>query len=384
MKIAVNTRLLKKDHLTGIGVFTLETMKRLANMHPEHTFYFIFDEQPDPCFITSDNIIPYVVRFKSRHRAILLKFWFEYVLPSALRKIQPDLLISPDGFMSLSAEVPTLIVIHDINFEHYPEHLPAPISKFYRKYTPLYVHKASRVVTVSEFSKNDIISRYKISPEKVDVVYNGADVHFSHTDDLMKQTIRSQYTEGIPYFLFVGTIHPRKNLAVQLKAFELFRHDSANPEHKFLIVGEKWIWNDELDQVYRNMKYKKDVIFIGRLPFDELGNVYSASTALMYVSLFEGFGIPILEGFYSGTAVITSDRTSMPEVAGDAALCVDPDDYELIADSMKKIATDHEFRKVLIEKGDMRKKLFTWDRTAKLFSESLKKMEIQEVKKIDK
>jgi len=377
MKIAVNTRLLVKNQLTGMGVFTLETMKRIVVMHPEHTFYFIFDEKPDPSFITSDNIIPYVVKIKSRHRAIMLKLWFEYVLPSALKKIKPDILISPDGFMSLSTKVPTLIVIHDINFEHYPEHLPSAIARFYRKYTPLYARRAERVVTVSEFSKNDIVSRYQIAPDKVDVVYNGADVAFARAEESVKQEIRNKYTDGLPYFLFVGTIHPRKNLMFQLKAFELYMQESTNPRHKFLVVGEKWIWEERLDQVYRSMKFKDDVVFIGRLEFEELGRVYSASTALMYASLFEGFGIPILEGFYSGTAVITSDRTSMPEVASNAAMCVNPEDPEMIADAMRKIATNPAYRDLLIGRGDLRKKVYTWDRTAELFSDSLKKILIQ-------
>ncbi len=375
MKIAVNVRLLEKDHLTGIGVFTVETMKRLAAMHPEHTFYFIFDQKPDSDFITSENIIPCVTGIKSRHRAVLLKLWFEYILPPLLRRIKPDLFISPDGFMSLRTDVPTLIVIHDINFEHFPQHLPRSITAFYRKYTPRYVEKARRVVTVSEYSKKDIADTYGVSSQKIDVVYNGADSCFCPTNEEVKKEIREKYTCGEPYFLFVGTIHPRKNLANQLRAFDLFMQNPDVLPHRFLIVGERWIWDKALQETYDSMKYRNHVVFVGRLPFDELGRVYSAATALMYVSLFEGFGIPIIEGFYSGTAVITSTSSSMPEVGGDAAVYVSPDNPEEIAIAMYNIASDDTYRKMLIQKGHIRKQLFTWDRTAELFSESIKKLQ---------
>jgi glycosyltransferase involved in cell wall biosynthesis len=374
MNIAVNVRLLKPNQMTGIGVFTQETMCRLVKNHPEHTFYYIFDEQAHDSFLTSSNIIPVVTPFKSRHRAIFLKFWFEYVLSKTLKKINADVLISPDGFMSLSTPTPTLIVIHDINFEHYPGFIPPSISKFYRKYTPLYASKARRIATVSDFSRNDIAKTYGIDHNKIDVVYNGANVSYSPISVQKQQQYRNQHTMGLPFFIFVGMIHPRKNLANQLKAFDLFRKSPNNPPHKFYIVGKTWILDDELKETLSNMEFSNDVIFAGRLSSEDLGFALASASAVMYVSHFEGFGIPILEGFYAETPVITSNTTSMPEVAGDAAICVSPNDILQIETAMNQIVHNTQLKQQLIAKGRERKLMFTWSKTSELLWQSIEKM----------
>ncbi len=374
MKIAVNTRLLRQERMTGIEVFTFETMSRIAANNPEHTFYYIFDRPYDKKFITSDNIIPVVTFFKSRYRAILLRFWFEYVLPVVIRKINPDVIIYPDSMMSLKINIPSLIVIHDIGFEHYPEHLPAGISNYLRKYTPKFVHKPNRIATVSQFTKKDLVSQYGADPSEIDVVYNGANTKFRKFTDWEKNQVREQFANGHPYFLFVGTIHPRKNLSNQLLAFEYYKQQNPEAKEKFMIVGDRWIWNKELEDVWNIMRFKNDVIFAGRLSSDRLGAVISSATALMYVSLFEGFGIPILEAFYAETPVITSNVTSMPEVAGDAALCVNPSDTEAITGAMMRIVNEPELAEKLVAAGRRRKTEFSWDKTAGLLWQSVGKM----------
>jgi glycosyltransferase involved in cell wall biosynthesis len=374
MKIAVNVRLLKHNQMTGIGIFTHETFSRLVKNHPEHTFYFIFDEKPHKSFLTAPNIIPIVTNFKSRHRSILLHLWFEYVLTRVLKKIKPDLFISPDGFMSLKTDIPTLLVIHDLNFEHNFNFIPTKISNFYKKYTPKYAHKANRIATVSEFSKQDIISKYEIDSKKIDVVHNGAKEIFFPIKEDQQQAYRDQHTSGFPFFIFVGMIHPRKNLANQLKAFDLFRSKPENPKHKFYIVGKTWILDDELKNTLLEMKFKEDVIFAGRIPSEDMGKAIGSATALMYVSLFEGFGIPIIEGFNSETPVITSNTTSMPEVAGDAAICVPPNDIEEIETAMSQIVQNQNFKEDLIKKGKERKHIYSWEKTAELLWESISKM----------
>jgi glycosyltransferase involved in cell wall biosynthesis len=373
MKIAVNTRLLRKDRMTGIELFTFETFSRIAANHPEHTFYYLFDRPYDLKFITSQNIVPVVLPFRSHYRALLLRFWFEFVLPRALKKMKPDILIAPDSMMSLSTKVPTYLVVHDIGFEHYPHHLPKAISRYLRKQTRRYVHAAERIGTVSAFSKSDIITHYEISPEKIDVVYNGANVNYAPLSETEKLKVRSLYCGGKPYFLFVGTIHPRKNLANQLRAFSLFRNSSSDI-YRFLVVGDHWIWDDDLKDAYETLTCKDDVVFIGRLQAEELGRVVSAAEALMYASLFEGFGIPILEGFYAETPVITSNVSSMPEVAANAALCVDPSNPGAIAEAMLRIANEQGLAEKLIYAGKRRRDEFSWDRTADLLWQSVEKM----------
>lgn len=362
LRIAVNTRLLLKDKLEGIGWFTYESLKRIVLAHPEHEFYFIFDRKYDDQFIFANNVTPIVVGPQARHPA-LFYLWFEHSIPKALKKINADIFISPDAFCSLRTNVKTLLVIHDLNFEHYPEHLPWIIQKYYRYFTPRFAKKASRIATVSEFSKQDIVKQYKINPDKIDVVYNGSNPAFIPLPEKVKEKTRSVYTNGKNYFLFIGAISPRKNLKNLLKAFNIYK-EKNNTDTKLLVVGEKMWRGGDLEDVFSNMTFKNEVVFTGRLNPDELAAVLGSAIALTYTSFFEGFGIPIIEAFNAGTPVITSNTTSMPEIAKDAALLTDPFNPESIANAMKDITFNVELRKKLVEKGNIRKLDFSWENTA--------------------
>jgi glycosyltransferase involved in cell wall biosynthesis len=263
-------------------------------------------------------------------------------------------------------------VIHDLNFEHYPDDLPYPERTFYRHYFPQYARKACRIATVSEFSKRDIINQYHVGAEKIDVVYNGANDRYNPLTDSEKFLVRAKYTGGIPYFVFVGALHPRKNLANLFRAFDLFREESGI-EMKLLIIGQKKWWTSQIKEAYDKMRFNKDVDFCGRLNPIELNRVISSATALTYVSYFEGFGIPILEAYYCETPVITSNITSMPEVAGDAAILVDPFSVRSICEGMMKIAGNPTLSETLNEKARIRRQDFNWQKTAGLLWDSMEK-----------
>ncbi len=371
MKIAVNTRLLLKNKLEGIGWFTYETMSRITRQHKEHQFYFIFDRKFSDEFIFSDNITPIVTYPQARH-PFLYYLWFEYSIPHVLKKIKPDLFFSPDGYLSLSTKFKSMNVIHDLNFEYYPRDLPYFERKYYKHFFPKYVQKANRIATVSEYTKNDIIKLYSIEKEKIDVVYNGASDSFQLLNEGEKKQVREKYSGGKPYFVFVGALHPRKNLVNLFKAFDSFSQSNTSGI-KLVIVGEKMWWTKEIRTAYEQMKHRNEVVFSGRLGFNELTKVVGSALALTYVSYFEGFGIPIMEAFYAGTPVITSNVTSMPEVAGDAALLIDPFSIESISNAMQLIFSDEMLRKSLIEKGNERRKLFTWQKSADRLWESIEK-----------
>lgn len=362
MKIAVNTRLLLPDKLDGIGWVAYETLKRITNAHPEHEFYFIFDRKWDERFIFSGNITPIAARPQARH-PFLYYLWFEWSVPRILKKIKADLFLSPDAYLSLKTDVASLAVFHDLNFEHYPEDIPFFNRKYYRYFFPKFARKATHIVTVSEFSKKDIINLYEIAPEKISVVYNGANEDFKPVKDDVKNAIRLNYTGGCPYFLFVGALHPRKNLARLFKAFDYFK-DQHISDIKLFVVGSKQYWTTEIQQAYEGMRHSGEVVFGGRLPSDELHKVVASALAMTYVSYFEGFGIPIIEAFRCDVPVITSNVTSMPEVAGDAALLVDPFSVKSIAQGLEKIAFNPDMRDELIAKGRERRKLFTWQNSA--------------------
>jgi glycosyltransferase involved in cell wall biosynthesis len=295
MKIAVNTRLLLKGKLEGIGRFSLEILRRLVENHPEHEFVFIFDRKPAPEFIFAKNVKAVVARPQARH-PLLWYLFFEFGVYRVLKREKPDVFFSPDGWISLKSEVPTLNTIHDLNFEEHPEFLPPYIVKYYKKFFPRFARESSRLLTVSEYTKVDISKRYGVDPLKIDVVYNAANTAFRKLDEEQKLAVREKYTEGKDYFLFVGLIHPRKNLFNQLKAFEKFKLKTGS-DYKFLVVGDRYSTTPELDDFLKTSTYSKDIIFAGRLGIDELVNAYGAEFAMMYVSYFEGFGIPIVEAF---------------------------------------------------------------------------------------
>lgn len=372
MRIAVNTRLLLHGKLEGIGWFTYENLSRMTVSHPEHEFFFIFDRPYYPEFIFSSNVKPIVIGPPARH-PVLYFIWFEISVRYILKKIKADIFLSPDGYLSLGVTTPSLIVFHDLNFEHYPADLPIFERFYYRTFFRKYAHKARRIATVSEFSKADIIKQYGVDPSLIDVVYNGANEGYALVDEVTRTSTRNRFTGGKPYFFFVGALHPRKNLVNLFKAFDLFR-ESDTEDTKLLIAGARKWWTGEIAEVFNNMKFKEDVIFAGRLETNDMHLAMGSALALTYVSYFEGFGIPIVEAFRCGTPVITSNVTSMPEIAGDAALLVDPFSPEDIAVSMGKISTDNNLRDKLIKAGTDRAKVFTWDKSAERLWKSVEKV----------
>ncbi len=371
MNIAVNTRLLLKNKLEGIGWFTFETLKRITNQHKEHTFYFIFDRAYDEEFIFSSNIIPIVIGPQARH-PFLFYLWFEFSIPKVLKKIKADLFLSPDGYISLSTKTPTLAVIHDLNFEHYPKDLPWIITKYYQYFFPRFAKRANRIATVSEFSKKDIHNQYGIPNEKIDVVYNGVNEKYHSVSEAVKFETKKLFSNNCDYFIFIGALLPRKNLKNLFLAFDIFRRKNQK-EIKLLIVGaEKW-WTKEMEQTLCNLEFNNDIIFKGRVAAEELNHLLGSALGLTYISYFEGFGIPILEAFNCDTPVITSNVSSMPEVAGSAALLCDPFNPEHIAAALLKIANDEVCRKELIDKAQIRREEFSWDKSAALLWESVEK-----------
>jgi glycosyltransferase involved in cell wall biosynthesis len=371
MRIAVNTRLLLKGKLEGIGWFTYQTLERMVKNHPEHEFIFFFDRPYDPSFVFAKNVTPVVVPPPARH-PVLFYLWFDWSIPFMLRKYKADLFLSTDGQMSLYTKVPSCLVIHDLAFEHYPKHL-VPSQRFYwRHFSPKFARKAKRIVTVSEFSRQDIAKRYHIPESKIDVVYNGAHDAYRPLSWEEREKVKEQYAEGCEYFVFAGALHPRKNVVNLLKAFVAFKkHHRTNM--KLVIVG-RMAWKfEELAEMREEMRFKEDVKWVGYMNVEELSKVIGGAYALVYASLFEGFGIPILEALQCNVPAIVSNTSSMPEVAGDAALLVDPQDVEDIAAKMGQIYKDEMLRARLIAAAPAQVAKFNWDISARKLWDSMMK-----------
>jgi len=204
------------------------------------------------------------------------------------------------------------------------------------------------------------------------VVYNGVNELFAPISEVKQEEVKQQYTNGNPFFIYVGSLNPRKNIENTLRAFNEFKKQSKST-HQLLIVGEKLWSNQSIEDCYHSLEYKNDIQFTGRLFNEALSNLLGASVALLYVSFFEGFGIPVIEAMQCGTAVITSDRSSLPEVAGNAAIQCNPEDVEEIANQMASLL-DETNRVELITKGFEQVKQFSWDKAAKELWEAVEKI----------
>jgi glycosyltransferase involved in cell wall biosynthesis len=372
MKIVVNTRLLLKNKLEGIGWFSYETLQRMVNDHPEHQFVFLFDRPYSDKFVFATNVTPVVIGPPTRH-PILWYIWFEWQLPKLLKRLKADLFVSPDGYLSLSSKVPQIPVIHDINFVHRPKDLPFTSRWYYNHFFPKFAHKAKQIVTVSNYSKNDIANTYQVNPKKIDVVYNGVNKLYQPLKKEEQIKVRKKYAGTNPYFLYVGALHPRKNILGLLKAFEQYKNINSN-NYKLVLVGSEMFGNKEAQLFYQRMLHRDDIIFTGRVPSSELAKLLSSAQALVFVPFFEGFGIPIIEAMVSGTPVICSKTTSLPEVGGDAAFYVDPHDTNSIAEALQQLTDNEQLRAQMIDNGFKQCQQFSWDKTAQLFWNSIQKV----------
>jgi len=372
MRIAVNTRLLIKNRLEGIGWFTFESFKRITRLHPEHEFFFLFDRDFDQEFVFSSNVTPIKLNPQARH-PILWYFWFEYSVRHFIEKNKIDLFISTDGYLSLKTNIPQIAVIHDINFFHFPKTIPPFARWYYNHYFPKFSKKSIRIATVSEFSKKDIVKSYGIDPDKIDVVYNGANEKYTPLSEEEVVRTRAQISEGNPYFVFVGAFNPRKNISRLLQAFDQFKSQHQS-NIKLIIVGEEMYGTSEMISILKKLRYKDDIIFTGRLDVERLRLVIGSALAMTYVSYYEGFGIPLLEAMKCGVPIVASDQTSIPEVAGDAAIYVNPFSPESISEGMNRIVSDANLRDQLIKNAAKQRQKFSWDKTANEFYNCITKV----------
>ena len=364
MKIAINTRLLKPGKIEGIGRFTLEILVRLIQRHPEHEFHLLFDHANFSLIPKSPNVFCHTL-FPPARRPWLFDWWFDWSVPRKLKKINADIFVSPDGHGSMRCPCPQLNVIHDLNFVHYPELLPAKYARYWNQHTRALVKKTTRIATVSQFSKKDIEQTFGVSSEKIDVLCNGTNPDWGPLDSAHQAAIRNQYTNGKPYFIFIGSLHPRKNLDRILQAFQQFKKN--HPDYHFIIVGAA-LFHQDAQEAYGNIA---DVHWLGRRDGDELLTLLAASNGLVMVSLYEGFGIPIIEALQCDVPVVAGNNSSMPEIGGDAILYADAlsvDDMAHQLGILSRFDTQHQ--QWHLAKNQILEK-YTWEKATDLFWHSI-------------
>ena len=261
----------------------------------------------------------------------------------------------------------SVLTIHDILYESHPEFFPGFHRRLLKMFVPLSARKASRIMADSEYTKGEIVKYYNIPEEKIRVIHLGVSDKLSPVieQDLIDAALQ-RYMISKKYILFVGRIEPRKNISGLLRALDYIKKRGAK-DLCLVIVGNQDILFKE-KELFKNIKkmgLDSDVVFTGGVSEEDLALLYSGAKALVYPSFAEGFGLPVLEAMACGTPVITSNTTSLPEIAGDAALLVDPHSFVGIGESIEAILKNDTLREDLSHRGVKRAQRFRWEETAK-------------------
>ena len=258
--------------------------------------------------------------------------------------------------------IPTVLTVHDLIFRHLPEH-HKPLNRWYLNLTlPLYCGRADHIIAVSEATRRDVIDAYHISPEKITVVHEAADPSFAPQTPEAIALARVRYHLPDRFFLHVGTIEPRKNLTRLLHAWEpLYQKGEVPP---LVLVGKRGWLTGDFDAALAASPARDAVHFTGYVANADLPAVTAAATALVFPTVFEGFGLPPLEAMACGTPVACSNTSSLPEVVGDAALTFDPLDEDAIAHTLRRIANNADLRADLRQRGVAQAANFSWDKAA--------------------
>lgn len=286
--------------------------------------------------------------------------WEQTGLAWASYRQRLDLLHGLAYATPLAAPCPTVVTVHDLSFVRYPQTLRVMNRLYLRAVTRLSVGKAARVIAVSAYTRDELARAWAIPRAKVTVVPNGLDRAFHPAD--AKAVAEFRRRRGLPerFILSVGTLEPRKNQTRLVQAYAAMHRRDV----KLVLVGGKgWDYREVFAQVER-LGLARDVVFAGFVPAEELPWWYRAAEVFVYPSLYEGFGLPVLEAMASGTPVVTSTASSLPEVAGDAALLVDPYDVEAMAQAISRLLDDEPLRAELVGRGLRRAATYSWARTA--------------------
>ena len=369
MRIAVNTRFSGLAEQEGYAKFTNGLILNMSAQNPDDTYILMYDRAISSS-IHGSNITTLISGPRARH-PLLWKWWYDVSMPRMANRSKADIIFSPDGFCSLTTSIPQVLAIHDLSFLHFPEGINSMYRRFYKMYTPAFIKKAKHIITVSEFSAQDIVKNYPFAKEKISVIYNDAEEGFAPADWKDRENIKERFTGGTEYFLYTGAIHPRKNLVNLLKGFSWFkkRHHS---NIKLVLAGRMAWKNEEFSQLLASYKYREDVILTGYLLQNGLFALMAGAYAMVYPSYWEGFGLPVLEAMRSGVPVITSANSAMQEVAGSAGTYVEPSDHEGWGRMMGLLYKDENYRNDCIEKGLTRSREFSWRRSATQLHEILK------------
>ena len=312
---------------------------------------------------------PGLEHLPSRTVAFSYKSWRMLVWAGQLARIpfnrlvpDPTLFHAMEHLLLPLKNVPTVLTVHDLIFRYLPEH-HKPLNRWYLNWTmPLYCRRAGHIIAVSEATRRDIIDAYHIPPEKISVIYEAADPRFEPQLRAVVEATRTRYHLPEQYLLYVGTIEPRKNLTRLLKVWEPLYQAREVPA--LVITGQRGWLSADFSAALENSPARTGVILTGYVQDGDLPALYSGAMAMVFPSLYEGFGLPPLEAMACGTPVLCSNASSLPEVVENAALTFDPTDEEAMAQALQQIARDTALRAMLKERGLCQAARFSWERAA--------------------
>jgi len=372
MRIVVNARFLRSDYVNSYGRLQYETLTRIVKNHPDDSFIFLFDKPFDVSLKLAENVTPLYVTPEAKG-PLSWKWWFDIKVPAILRKYKADVFVSMDRFVSLRTKVPQCMVVQDFSFLHMPETFKKSHLSFYKKNTALYLNKATSVAVVSHAIKKDINDYYKITQDKLNTIFSGANDVFQIANEQAKENTKEKYTSGYNYFIYTGFLEQSTNLITVLKAFSVFKKRQKS-SWKLVLAGKfVSVYKDEFLKSLATYKYREDVVVLDTIDEQERAALVGAAYAMVYPIAYEGFAIPVLEAMQSGVPVIVANNSSLRDITEDAALFTDVKDPADVADKMMQLYKDENLRTQLIAKGMDIAKAYNWDKTADLLWKSILK-----------
>lgn len=287
--------------------------------------------------------------------------WTQGVLPWQVYRAKVDILHMPAGVIPMFLPCPAVVSILDTTLFQAPQNFPLWHRNHSRIFVPLAANRASMILTISKHSKRDIIKQFNVAPDKVVVTYPAASPKFHPVSKREISEVKQWY--GLDSFILtVGTLEPRKNIIRLLQAFALLRQSGFS--YQLIHAGPRgWLFNDIVAEVHR-LELQDSARFLGRVPLHDLVGLYNAASVFVYPSLYEGFGLPVLEAMACGCPVVTSNTSSLPEVVGEAGIMVDPYDVQQLADAIQKVLEDQALAQNMRQWGLERASLFSWQRCA--------------------
>ncbi len=358
MNIGIDAHMLGQRE-TGNETYILELVRHAPRQAPAHRF-FVYVENPDAVPPEARACANVRVTRLQNHSAAARLLW---ELPRRAAADALDALhISYNAPLYLPRRCALVVTVHDISFERHPEWFPTRLRWFLKASVRRSARAAQQTIAVSEWCRKDLIETYRLPPERVWVTHEAAGGAFRpNIERAALDAIRAKYDTGERFILAVGNVQPRKNLARLLEAFAQARAAGLHA-YKLALVGQpQW----QADAVHQAARALGDAaVMTGYVPDADLPLLYNAADVFCYPSLYEGFGLPVLEAMACGAPVITSNVTALPEVAGDAAYLVDPRDVRALAEALVKVATDENLRREYRARGLARAKQFAWARLA--------------------